>query len=399
MGRLIVLALLLLAGVQAKDEPELDRLLRVAREASPVVRPQAAKRFVALGAPAAERARAEAAGKPGGLAVLGVDLLEVLGEIDDAALRADLWSSLSDRDFAFRASVARTLGRTARKGEEERFLANLADPLATVRTASVLGLETLGDCAHAQRVHALLGDSDDRTRREAAVLLDRCGDPLPLWHLVEELKREDRFFEQETGKAARFEALRLLEARFGERYGFAPENPPSTVENQAAIARFGERVSALAGERTYELPEAARAAGPTAGETLGLELRSCRRGDFFLRWTADDALLVGTGHAQRIALPAGATAGLAARAQELLAPLGAADFFGEPGCDLEAFTVPAASGAARVLRVSKGPAPVPGLRPEALTRWAQALLASIPQGREELRGRLAEALREVGGGV
>jgi hypothetical protein len=41
-------------GGDAKPESELDKMLRLAREASPVVRPQAARRFVGRGAEAAE---------------------------------------------------------------------------------------------------------------------------------------------------------------------------------------------------------------------------------------------------------------------------------------------------------------------------------------------------------
>jgi hypothetical protein len=76
------------------------------------------------------------------------------------------------------------------------------------------------------------------------------------------------------------------------------------------------------------------------------------------------------------------------------------EFFGEPGCDLEAFTVAGAEGASpRVLRVAKGPVPVEHLRPEPLSRWAAALLASLPPSCADLRLHLEQALSAVGGAL
>lgn len=393
MRAFTALVLALVGGLaQSAEEGELERLLRAAREGSPVVRPQAAARLVGLGAAAAERLRAEAKASSAGYAVLGADLCEVLGELDDAELRKDLWALLADARFAFRPSVARTLAKSARAGEEQVLAGYLGDPLAAVRTAALSGLARVGACGELGRARALLADPDDRTRRAAVLFCDGCGDPLPLQQLVEELRREDRFFDQETGKAARYEALRILEARFGERFGYAPEGDPKEPGNRAAIARFAERAAALGGGRPYALPEAARAAGAFEGELLGLELRSCLRGELFLRWTARDELLVGQGNPRRVALEPGTSARLVESAAELLEGFAAAEFFGEPGCDLEAFHAPG-----RVLRVAKGPAPVPDLRPAGLSRFARLLVEALPEGESRLAEDLAAALGAVGG--
>jgi hypothetical protein len=378
------------------EESELDRLLRLAREASPVVRPQAARRLVDRGAEAAERVRAEAGGTPEGYAALGQDLLELLGELDDAELRADLWEAFGDRDFPWRPSVARTLAKTARGGEAERFRAALGDPVATVRAAALVGLATLDHRAALDAVRARLADPDDRVRREAAVLVDRWGDASTLWWLVEDLQRTDRFFDLDTGRLARFESLRRLAPRLDGDLGFAPERTPSDPDNAAALERIAARVTELAGEPP-ELPRVARAGGADVAAVLGLEVRSCRRGEHYLRWGADGTLWVGTGNATRIALDAATGAALTREAGAALRAVGEQDFWGEPGCDVEVYYVAAADGDVRALRVSKGPGRVAGLRPEPLGELSRALLASLPAAAGDLRAEVAGALAAVGG--
>jgi HEAT repeat protein len=391
----------------AKPESELDKMLRLAREASPVVRPQAARRFVGLGAEAAQRVRAVTGGTPAGYAALGLDLLEALGELDDAAVRADLWKALDDRDFPWRPSAARTLAKTVRDGEEARFRGVLRDAVGPVRAAGVLALAALGarDALPDRRgafddVRARLADADDRVRREAATAIDAWGDPSALWWLVEELKRTDRFFDLDTGRLARFDAAGRLERRLGDSFGFAPERPPTGAENQAALARIAARVTELAGGPP-ELPRVAQAAPDDRAEVhavLGLEVRSCRRGEYFARWDPAGTLWVGTGNARPIALPAGAAEGLAHRAAELAAKLGEEEFWGEPGCDVEVYYLQGAGGV-RALRVAKGPAAVEDLRPAPLGELAAALLASLPAEAADLRAELAAALGAVGGAV
>ena len=400
-GPLIALALLAIplsaigGSAQEEAESDVDRYLRLAREASPVVRPQAARRLVGLGEEAAARVLELTGGEPRGYARLGRDVVEILGELPGAELRADLWESLDDRDFPWRPSVARTLGKTAGADEAEPFIACLADPLAAVRTAGIAALGVLDDMTRAEAVRPLLADPHDRVRREAAVLLDRWGDPRTLWHLVEDLKRTDRFLELDTGKLARFESIRLLSARFGERFGFAAEKAPTTPENATAIERFEERVRDATGGAAYELPEVAKAGSVSERAILGLEIRSCRRGEFFLRWTEEDVLLVGTGNPARIGLTPGVSAALASQVRESVESLGDEVFWGEPGCDSETFTIPEAGGM-RVLRVSKGPWEVQGLRPTGLLLAAEAMLSTLAE-ESELEQGVRAALTAVGG--
>ena len=402
LGALGLLALLLVAAAPADDE--LDQLLRDALEGAPFVRPQAAQRLVRAGEPAAELVLAAAGEGNAGLARLGADLVAVLGEFEHAELRARLWSALDDRDFPWRPAAARGLASSARAGEGERFLELRTDALAAVRRHALDGLSSLGQTEHSAAVRASLEDPDDGVRRTAAVLLDEWGERDALWWLVEELERDDRYFDTNTGKAARYEALRALRARLGEVEGFDARSAPDTESNRVALAALAQRVEQIAGARP-ELPEVARSAAATSGDLLGLEVRSCRRGEYCLRWNADGALYVGRGNAARVPLAEGAVEELVRLARASTARLGGEDSFGQPGCDMELLRiVPAEGGRAEVWSVSKGPDAHPDLRPRALGELCAALLASVPTAGEDarlegLREAVAEALRAVGGAV
>ena len=399
---LAALALLaVLAGAQ-DSEPESDvaRYLRVARTGSPVVRPQAARRLVRLGAPAAEGVLAACGAGPAGLATLGADVIEIAGELEHEGLRARLWQALDDRDFPWRPAAARTLAKTALAAEAARFRALAGDNISAVRTAAVAGFERLDDTGERAVVERLLADPHDRVRRAAAMLLDRWGDPCALHYVVEDLRRDDRFFENETGKTARFEAILLLEGRLGDRYGYAPAKKPAA--NRAAIDAIAKRVEELC-DRLPELPTGAQASGATEGDVLGLEIRSCRRGEFFLRWTKDDRLRVGRGKAATIDLPDGTTAALLKLAAGETSALGGATFWGAPGCDSEVLYLRAdPARRSNLFRLSKGPSAVEGLRPVPLGRLAAALVATLPEGGtdprlHDLRARVGRALAAVGG--
>jgi len=392
---------------EPEPESELDKMLRLAREASPVVRPQAARRFVGLGDAAARRVLEVTGGTPDGYAGLGIDLIEVLGELDDAEVRADLWQALDDVDFPWRPSAARSVAKTAKDGEAPRLRRLLGDPVATVRAAGVLGIgrlsarDALGDERTGARadVRSRLSDPDDRVRREAATLVDEWGDPSALWWLVEELKRTDRFFDLDTGRLARFDAAGRLTKRLGDAFGFAPERAPDDAENRAALERIAARVTELAGPAP-ELPEVARASHTDVDAVLGLEVRSCRRGELFVRWDTDGAAWVGTGNARRIELPSGAAEALLAQARARASQLEDVEFWGEPGCDVEVYYVAIEdAGPIRALRVSKGPDPEANLRPEPLTRLAGAMLGALPEDAAALRTGLAQALDAVGGSL
>lgn len=382
---------------------ELERLLRLAREGTPVVRPQAADELARLGPEAAAFVLAAAGEGNAGLARLGRELVGALGKFEEPRLRVRLWSALADPDFPWRPQAALTLAENPRAEEAERLVGLASDPLAAVRGAGVEAIVRLGLEDRCTLLEALLADPDDRVRRLAAAALDRFGRRWALLWLVEDLRRDDRFFQQRTGMTARFDAARLLGERLGEDLGLRPGSDPTEPEARAAIERVERRVLELAGESRRELPPIARA-GVLEGEAvLGLEVRSCRQGEHFLRWTLEDELWVGTGNATRIALPEGTTRRLMESAAALADQIGPRGAWGEPGCDLEQLHLSLPSTRRpTTYRASKGPDPDPDLRPLPLGRHYAQLVASIPAqasapGAPHLRETIAAALAAVGG--
>ncbi len=375
---------------------EIEKLIETARGGTPPVRPQAAEKLVALGEPAAKALRERAGKTPRELARLGSELVEVLARFGDPELRAKAWEALADPDFPWRPAAARSLARDAEASERERFAGLLDDPIPAVRVAAITALEHADARASIELVRARLVDESDRVRREAARVLDAWGEHQALYWLVEELRRDDVFFRNPTGRLARVEAARLLDSRLGGLEGYWPEKDPADAENAAAIERLHARCRELAGGELPELPAVARAGERLEGDVIGLEIRSCRRGELFLRWNASDRLLLGTGNPVAIDLPEGTTKALLDRARAVAAELGEARAFGVAGCDVEQLHWLAEDGAkVRTIVVSKGPDPVENLRPDVLGELYRALESSIPE--PGLRERLREALAAVGG--
>lgn len=394
-----------------QDEPaesELDRLLKATRSSRLVVRPQAARRIVrrfedadeAGRAVIVERLRAEAGETSESLASLSTALIEVLGSFEDEVLRQRLWSALGDPDFPWRPYAARALVTGAVPAEAPEFRALLEDPIAPVRAAVIEALAALEDPSPADAVISRLDDPDGTVRRTAAECLVGWGRNEALWWLVEEAQREDTFFDRPSGELARYDATRRLSkllARELERSGIG------TDAGEAYRALLVDLVTQRAGDRPDLSSIASSFEGPHGREVLGLEIRSCRRGEYFLRWTADDELWVGEGNPARLELEAGTTERLRAAALRA-GEATPARFTGTPGCDMEQLLVRGNDGASLIWIVSKGPDAVEDLRPEPITELFQTLLlGSLPAGSsedprlDELRGRVSEALRSVGG--
>lgn len=387
-------------------EDEVERLLRAATEGRAVVRPQAASRLVQWFHAAGEgergalleRLRREAGDAPDQLARLGPALIEVLGSFEDAALRSGLWRAVDDPDFPWRPYAVRSVAESARPEEAARFERLLEDPIAPVRAAAITALARLDRRSATEALVARLSDEDDRVRRAAAEQLVAWGRPDALWWLVEEYRRSDSFFDRPTGEQARFAAAKGLARLFGTDLALHPERPG---EAAGELSHLAELVRARAGERP-EIAEIARAGEPLEGERLGLELRSCRRGEFFLRWTEDDELWVGQGRPVRVRLAPGTVAGLIAAAEEA-ARVTPRRFFGAPGCDLEQLHLLQPGGELRTWIVSKGPEPIDGLRPAALSELFARLLAGVPDEPhadprlDRLRSRCRAALLSIGG--
>ncbi len=388
---------------QAEESP-VEKYVRLAREGKPVVRPQAARRLIEMKAEAAALLVPLCGQNGEGVAALGKDLVAIFGALENSKLRAHLWTSLADGDFPWRPSAASSLASTAVPEEALRYRMLLDDPIGRVRTAAIDALRNVDHREAEPALRAALADQDDRVRRSAAALLADWGDPCALYWLIEDLSREDRFFSLHTGKLARYEAAELLEARLESTHEYSARKAPTEPSNIAAIAGMREELAQKCAT-VPQLPAVARAGTLSDGDALGLELRSCRRGEFFLRWNVSDVLLVGTGNPARIELPKGTVTRLLASAAEQLSEL-KGQFWGEPGCDIEQFHYqPDAAKRPRAYRVNKGQAAVEGLRPAELGVLAQHLCKTLPDAPSDdpridrLASRVREALAQLGGEI
>jgi hypothetical protein len=389
-----------------QEESELDKLVRAARTGRAHIRPQAARRILRLWMRGDETVRAEVLARlhdeagetPGDLAALGSAMVEVLAEFEDEALRARLWAAVDDPDFPWRPYAARGLATTAQADERPRLRALLEDPIGPVRGAGVLALHTLDTQEDADVLRERLADEADYVRRTAADLLVRWGHDDVLWYLFEELRRDDRFFDRPTGREARYQAYTVMLTHLGDLGSYDAGRTPQ--QNKVVLAVLRTKIQARAGARP-ELPGVAVATETPGGEVIGLELRSCRRGEFYLRWTDDDRLLVGQGNPAVVDLPAGTTARLRTVAAGRTAEVEARSV-GAPGCDLEILHW-RPEEAAEMWIVSKGPEAVEDLRPAPLGVLHGALIATLPDGEhadprlDRLRSRALEALAAVGG--
>jgi hypothetical protein len=401
--------------LDAKEQAKITKYMDLARNGRVAVRPQAAKRLVKMGAPALERVLEACGPKGEELAGLGPYFVEVLADFGDPKLREFLWGSLTDLDFPWRGPAARSLAKQPKNVELPQFLQLLEDRLDQVRLASLdaLGpgeLQVLGNVelvrassssAIEQRLIGLASsDPSDRVRRAAALLLDQDGQHGYLLWLLEDLQRTDTYFRLPLGEQARFAAIRALKKRLGNDFGFKAEDAPSTALNVEAIkALRGALLDRVGGLGLAPTIPAIWKAGPQEpGDVIGLELRSCRVGEFFLRWNRKDLLIVGTGMGQVLKLEPGTVARLEKLVEEQLDTLGTQRYWGEMGCDLEQFRWVDGEGKVRAYLISKGQAKVSDLRPAALDRVARALVGSIPGPADtELAHEIRRALELLGG--
>jgi len=376
----LLCALAAVAPLQDDGDPaaEAERLFEIATEGSPRVRSQASLRLAALGETGAALVLARLEGEAGYLS-LGPALYEALVAFEDPRLRAAVWESLEDALNPWRPAGARALAKTAKMEEQALFQALLEDHISAVRAEAVAGVAA-GDESHAKdALWPRLEDENGRVRRRAAAALASLGEHGALAWLVEDLRRDDSWFDMRLGRIARAEAAQALGELLGREAlaGFSSRNAPNSPESAAKIQAIEERCRALAGDDWPELPDIARAPGLIEGEVVGVELRSCRHGELLLRWTQDDRLVIGEGDTDIRQLPEGSTARLLERAQAALETLGDQRSFGDPGCDLERyhFRLPDTTRA-WTIQLSKGPEAVPDLRPAVLHPVAGAMIRS-----------------------
>jgi hypothetical protein len=391
-------------GRRAITPERLAKLISAASKGSPVVRPQAAQRLQKMG-PVAHKAVLEHVKSKADLFGVGPELLEVAaalavpGDGGHPELRKRFWEHVGERDFPWRAALVAGLGRNAEPVELVNFQVLLNDRLVAVRLAALIGLDT-GDSNPfflARVLARLKVETEGVARRALARKAFEHGHTESLWLLYAELSRADYFFDQPVGLVARLEASRFLRTLLPEGPDFDAQAAVDSSGAQTQRAAWLQYLKPIAGPE----PKTSSAARQPLGEPiLGLELRSCRRGEFFLRWTDADQLWVGRGRPLCIDLEPGTHRALLVAAQGAAAAMGNQHLTGQAGCDQESFHLRLpGSKRSSVYLITKGPAPVKDLRPFSLNPLLRELMktltvAELPKG---MAGDLQDALIDLGG--
>lgn len=384
-----------------RESPErIQKLIEVSIEGSQVVRPQAAERLLKMGDKARPLVLAHLAQALSnddeavpfeGWFDLGADFLLMAarmthdpaqGEGDPSVenLRARLWAAVEQPYFPWRPQILEGLGTPPRAGEVERFGTYLDAPLASVRIASLAGLRQGDPALWLPKVRArMLRETDDRVLRALADTAIELGDPSAAWVLIDQLAADESFFDQPMGHVARLDATRLLRLRFPTAPIFNPNLDPNSAEARAAREEQVQFYQEHLGERPQATPARQSSLARQGQVLFGVELRSCRAGEHFLRWTDRDQLWIGRLDPAVVRLPEGTVARLLAAASTAGEAMGKQYLTGQVGCDLETYYLPV-EGKDKPQRflVTKGPKPVEGLRPAALNRWIEAWLPSLP---------------------
>ncbi len=378
LALLSTLALFATAQDPGETAAEADRLYEIATTGSPRIRSQAAARLAKLGEAGTARVRSQLE-EPEGYLGLGPALYEALVQFEASALRAQVWQSLEDEENPWRPAGARALAKDPKLEEAARFKALVQDRISAVRAEAIAGVAAGSESEAIQTLNPLLEDSNGRVRRRAAASLAKLGQHSALAWLIEDLRRDDSWFDMRLGRIARAEAAQALGSILGRDAisEYSTRKSPDSEENLAAIAGILERCRALAGDTWPTLPDIARAPGPIEGEVIGVELRSCRHGEILLRWTSDDHLVIGEGDTQILPLAEGATARLLKHATDALKLVGDERSYGDPGCDLERYHIKLpGSDRSTTIQLSKGPQAVLDLRPAALHPLAKEMIKS-----------------------
>jgi hypothetical protein len=393
----------------AEERALAERMVSIACEGTLAKRPQAAQRLSAMGEAAVLAVRQVVGTTTHDLARLGPDLLRPMAELDAPDLRERLWEAVTDADYPYRPAATKWLAETARDDEWARFEPLLADPLSSVRAAALSSIATRDDRSLVPMLEAALEDRSDVVRRAAADLLVQWDRAYALRWLFEDLSRTDRFFDLETGESARYESARVLRRLLDDRalFGYQPGVDPNDPANHAALTALGAAIEARVGADERRPPAFARSTDVVVDGVLGLEIRSCRRGEYFVAIADDDRLVVGTGRPTEYALEPGASARIADLVAARFDATEGPTMWGELGCDIECYRVRVPGGPNLVLRVMKGPEEVDDLRPDLLDELVRALVAEVPtdvrpsglggSDDDTLRALLSAALESVGG--
>lgn len=200
----------------------------------------------------------------------------------------------NDRDFYWRSQALEALANRRRPAYRDLFAGRLTDPVYLTRIQAGRGLCRLGD---RDRALGLLRDTDPRVRLRVAVCLLEEGDDRGLPTLVEALGQQSTFLDYPWGALGSLLAFKALRKLADQSFGFMAGEAPT--KNRAAIVGFENWARARLGKNWVN---PIRIPVPQANYLGGIEIRSCRNGDLFLRWTTDHTLVVGLEGRTRIQL-------------------------------------------------------------------------------------------------
>ncbi len=276
-----------------------------------------------------------------------------LAHVPDDRIRDLAVELVRRKDFFWRPAAMESLAALARPSDAAVFEEGLEDILWGVRRASVSGLVALARRDMVPQLRDLLGDEFYEVRAEAAKGLHAFGDESGLPVLVDALALDAFWFDIDYGQMAREDAWKFLKKVAGDDMGFKPwESEENRAKGLAAWIAWMEAKDPAWRDK---VPEKVRARRSTAVYVFGWEIRSCQRGDFFLRIDEDWNLVLGTFDPEVVPL----TVEERTRIDRLIGEAKAVsrdEWYGQTGCDVETWYLSESGGFAR-LRVGLGGRP------------------------------------------
>lgn len=303
-----------------------------------------------------------------------LELVDAIAKSDGGeATRTLLRDWAADRAFAWRAQALGGLARRADPVDHARFREGLADKSHAFRIEAARGLlEVAGDDGDREAVAGLLRDDDPRCRVRVALALLARDDPRGVAEIVVAIEGQDRrFLDDPWGAREAQECVRAL--RDLDVDASAAVGAPSPERDAAR-----ERLRAWARGR---LPDAALpdALPPTDADfDGGLEIRSCRNGDVFFRWTNSGRVAFGLSPLREATLDGDAIAAL----RDALAKTPGVAVHGTVICDFLRVRATAADGVAIHHKVA------PGTLPDSLAEWLKQTAALLEKTDGESTARL-----------
>ncbi|MCC6783519.1 MAG: hypothetical protein IT457_11820 [Planctomycetes bacterium] len=295
--------------------------------------------------------------------VLPLELVDALargGGSEPTAVLLREWAG--DREFFWRAQALGGLARRAHAEDRTRFREALADPSHLMRIEGARGLLAVAESdADRERVAALLGDEDPRCRLRVALALFAHGDARGVGEFVAAVEGQDRVFLDDPFGAREAQELVRALRELGHDARAAVGEPGDARDAARAALRAWAREKH--GDVVFD-DTAARDAADFVG---GLEIRSCRNGDLFLRWTATGRIVVGLAPLHEVPIDAKDFAVL----QDTLRACAGVAVHGNVVCDFVRVRATTADGVAIHHKAA------PGSVPESLADWLKRTAADL----------------------